>query len=358
MNKVFFALMPWIFAAIGYKATAQETTKKEEKKETQVITIKKSGDKNADLKIEFKNDAVFINGKPLVEFKDDAITINNKKIVVRSGDKFSIIGDDGKAALEWDMHQFEGMGDRIVRGFPFSSTSRTFLGVTTDKDDAGAKITEVTKESAAEKAGLEKGDIITKIGDTKIENPSDLSEAITSKKAKEEVKITYKRNGKEKTTKATLQERKESEIRSFSFSGPGGDLKTLTVPGYPATPGAPRSLYRGGSDNFNFDGGDVFINGYGNMGRPKLGLKIQDLEEGDGVKVLDVEEGSPAEKAGLKKDDIVVAVGDAKVNNTDEARVQLHANAEKSAYSIEAKRNGSPMKFEIKIPKKLKTANL
>lgn len=355
MNKVIIALMPWIFAAIGYKATAQETTKKEEKKETQVITIKKSGDKNADLKIEFKNDAVFINGKPLVEFKDDAITINNKKIVVRNGDKFSIMGDDGKAAMEWDVHQFEGMGDRIVRGFSFNG-SRTFLGVTTEKDDAGAKITEVTKESAAEKAGLEKGDIITKIGDTKIETPSDLSEAITSKKAKEEVKITYKRNGKEKTAKATLQERKESETRSFSFSGPGGDLKTITVPGYPATPGAPRGLYRG-SDNFNFDG-DVFVNGYGSMGRPKLGLKIQDLEEGDGVKVLEVEEGSAAEKAGLKKDDIVVAVGDAKVNNTDEAREQLRANAEKSAYSIEAKRNGSPMKFEIKIPKKLKTANL
>jgi serine protease Do len=356
MNKVIIALMPWIFAAIGYKATAQETTKKEEKKETQVITIKKTGDKNTDLKIEFKNDAVFINGKPLVEFKDDAITINNKKIVVRNGDKFSIMGDDGKAALEWDVHQFEGMGDRIVRGFGFGG-GRTYLGVSTEKDDAGAKISEVIKESAAEKAGLEKGDIITKIGDTKIEGPGDVSNAISSKKPKEEVKITYKRNGKEKTTKASLQERKDINVQSYSFSGPGGDLKTLTVPGYPATPGAPRGLYRGDNDNFNFDS-DVFINGYGTMNRPRLGLKIQDLEEGSGVKVLEVEEGSVAEKAGLKKDDIVVAVGDAKVNNTDEAREQLRANAEKSAYSIEAKRNGSPMKFEIKIPKKLKTANL
>ena len=353
MNKVIFALMPWIFAAIGYKATAQDSNKKEDKKETQVITIKKSGDKNADLKVEFKNDAVLINGKPLVEFKDDAITVNNKKIIIKNGDKFSIMGDDGKAALEWDSHEFETMGDRFARGFAFGG-SRTVLGVTTAKDDAGAKITEVTKESAAAKAGLEKGDIITKVGDTKIENPSDLSEAIASKKAKDEVKITYKRAGKDKTTRATLQERKESEIRSFSFSGPGGDLKTITVPGHPTTPGAPRVFFRGDNDV----AGDVFVNGFGNMGRPKLGLKIQDVEEGSGVKVLDVEEGSPAEKAGLKKDDIVVAVGDAKVNNTDEAREQLHLVAEKSTYSIEAKRNGNNMKFDIKIPKKLKTANL
>ncbi|MBC7934630.1 MAG: PDZ domain-containing protein [Rhizobacter sp.] len=349
MNKVFIAIMPWMFAAIGYKATAQETTKKEDKKETQVITIKKNGDKNADLKIEFKNDVVLINGKPLVEFKDDAITINNKKVIIKNGDKWSFMGDDGKAAFEMDLNHLEGMGDRFARGFAFGGNT-TFLGVTTDDDDAGAKITQVTKESAAAKAGLEKGDIITRIGDTKIENPADLSEAISAKKPKDEVKITYKRDGKEKTTKATLEERKSSDM-TYSFTSPRGGMSTITVPVHPAAPGAPHF-----NDNFNFNE-DAFLRGYG-MGRQKLGLKIQDLEEGSGVKVLEVEEGSAAEKAGLKKEDVIVAVGDAKVNNTDEAREQLHKNAEKSAYTIEAKRNGSTMKFDIKIPKKLKTANL
>lgn len=357
MNKVIIAIMPWIFAAIGYKATAQETTKKEdkkgEKKETQIITIKKSGDKNADLKIEFKNDAVFINGKPLVEFKDDAITINNKKIVIKNGDKYSIMSDDGKPAFEMDFHNFNGinfddLGDRMVRGFAYGG-SRTVLGVTTDKTDDGVKITEVTKESAAEKAGLKEGDIITKVGNTEIDSPSDLSEAISSKKPKEEVKITYKREGKEKTANAVLQERKNSDVRSFSFTGPEGHLKTITVPDQPF----PRSFYRD-NDNYNFDR-NIVINA---LGRPRLGVKIQDLEEGSGVKVLSVDEESPAEKAGLKKDDIIVAVGDKKVNNTDEAREQLQANAEKPAYTIEAKRNNTTMKFDIKIPKKLKTTNL
>ncbi|RYY69367.1 MAG: PDZ domain-containing protein [Chitinophagaceae bacterium] len=353
MNKVFIALMPWIFAAIGYKATAQETNKKGEKKETQVITIKKSGDENKDLKIEFKNDAVLINGKPLVEFKDDAITINNKKIVVKTGDKFSIYGDDG-TAFEMDLKELEGMGERMVRSFDFGG-SKTFLGVTTGNDEAGAKIMELTKDGAAAKAGLEKGDIITKVGDDKVGDPSDLSKIIAAKKPKDEVKITYKRNGKEKTTKATLQERKESESKSFSyFTGPQGRMKTITVPGQPGAPRAPGAIYRG--EGMNIDS-DVFVRGFG-MGRPRLGLKIQDLEEGSGVKVLEVEAESAAEKAGLKKDDIIVAVADAKVNNTDEAREQLHENAEKSSYSIEAKRNGTTMKFDIKIPKKLKTADL
>ncbi|RYY71577.1 MAG: PDZ domain-containing protein [Chitinophagaceae bacterium] len=356
MNKIIIATMPWIFAAIGYKATAQETTtqeKKDSKKETQVITIKKTGDKNADLKIEFKDDKVLINGKPLVEFKDESISVNNKKIIVKEGSKWSLMGDDGKAAIEMDMSSFDGLGDRIVRGFAYGGSS-SFLGVTTSDDDAGAKITEVTKGSAAEKAGLQKADIITQVGDTKIADPSDLSEAIAAKKPKDEVKITYRRDGKEKTTKATLQERKNSQTHSYSFVSPRGGYKTLTVPGYPATPatpGAPRAFFR--DNDFEFD--NLTVQGFG---RQRLGLKIQDLEEGSGVKVLSVDEGSAAEKAGIKKDDIITAVGDKKVENTDDAREELHKNAEKSAYSIEAKRNGSPLKFDIKIPKKLKTANL
>ena len=75
----------------------------------------------------------------------------------------------------------------------------------------------------------------------------------------------------------------------------------------------------------------------------KLGLKIQDTEDGNGVKVLDAEKDSPADKAGLKKDDVVTEIGGKKVTNTDEAREELmQENAEnKSAYNIKATRNGS-----------------
>jgi serine protease Do len=90
----------------------------------------------------------------------------------------------------------------------------------------------------------------------------------------------------------------------------------------------------------------------------KLGLRIQDTEDGNGVKVLDVDENSSAATAGMKKDDIVTEVGGVKVNNTDEVREQLEENREKSSYNIKAKRDGKEMSFEIKIPKKLKTANL
>ncbi len=350
MHKLIItALMPWIFAAIGYRATAQDAPKKTENtKEVQEIIIKKKGGKDATFKIEFKNDQVFVNGKSLVEFKDDEVTINNKTYKYKQLEKD--MEGFGRDMERFGQEMELAFGGDNFKGKMMPAMSGSFLGVSTEKDDKGAKIVSITKGSAAEKAGLLKGDIIYKVDDKKIEGPAELSEAITAKKPKAEVKINFKREGKDKSVKATLQERKE--VRSFSFSMPDGGTKAFTLPRTPRAPGAampPGNFYR---EEFDF-GDNVIFNR-----RQKLGLKIQDLEEGSGVKVLEVEEGSAAEKAGLKKDDVITEIGGVKVNNTDDAREQLHLNSEKSNYPLTAKRNNAEMKFEVKIPKKLKTTNL
>jgi serine protease Do len=98
------------------------------------------------------------------------------------------------------MYRFEGpeWNQEFMKEFKFEMKSGAFLGVITNEDDKGAAIDEVQKETAAEKAGLQKGDIITKVGDKKIDGPDDLVEAITAKKPNDEVEITYLRDGKEK----------------------------------------------------------------------------------------------------------------------------------------------------------------
>ncbi|MFT3909946.1 MAG: PDZ domain-containing protein [Ferruginibacter sp.] len=347
-----FAFFPWLFIAFGYKAMAQDGMDKErkDKKEAEEIVIRKKGGKDATIKVEIKGDEVFINGKPLSEYKDDDVTVNKRKTIVRNGGRGGnafILQDDGNSDITLDPPVMD-WGE---------NTGGAFLGVSTDKVDDGAKITEpVSKESAACKAGLQKGDIITKIDDTKIDGPGSLFEAINAKKPKDEVKVTYKRDGKEKTTKAILGERKTSFSKSYSYSAPDGSYKTYTMP------------YVFSDDNIkNFDQlqelqgqlGDLNNNYSFNFPRrQKLGLKIQDTEEGNGVKVLEVQDSSAAATAGLKKDDIITEIGGEKVTNTDEAREQLQENNEKGTYPIKAKRNGSEMTFTIKIPKKLKTTNL
>lgn len=349
MKKIMIAFLPWLFTAFGYKALAQEDVKKtDDKKETQEIIIRKNGDKDANLTIQISGDKVTINGKPLVEFKDDGITINKRNMIIRNGGDDILFGNgfDGFDKLEnlsWDDE---------------NGKNSAFLGVTTEKDDKGAKITDVTEESAASKAGLKENDIITKVGDEKIDGPESLSKAITAKKPTNEVKVYYLRDGKEKSVKATLQERKHFS-GMLSYTSPDGSYKTLTIPPARAYSDRLRS-YGQAYDNFNSTvPGDYSFNFNNSFPRQKkLGLRIQDTEEEHGVKVLDVEENSAAATAGVKKDDIITEVGGVKVTNTDEVREQLMENAEKSSYNIKAKRNGNEMSFDIKIPKKLKTANL
>ena len=343
------------FVALSHTAIAQDEkendkSKDKQKKESQEIVIRKKGDKDSKIIVEINGDKVTINGKPLADFKDDNITINKRNVTVwnRNGNKdFEFSANDFG-----EMNSFSWNGDE---------TPHAFLGVTTDEDENGAKVTDVTKESAAEKAGLKKDDIITKVGDKKVDGPESLSDVVRSFKPKEEITVQYKRDGKENSTKVTLGESKGSTPMAYSFSGPGV-ARSFSSP-YIVSPRAPKAPRLNGipkveawgdgegSNNFNFYG-DMFPR------HQKLGLKIQDTEEGTGVKVLDVDKDSPAEKAGLKKDDVLTEVGGKKVANTDEAREQLQENAEKSSYNIKAKRNGNEMSFDIKIPKKLKTANL
>lgn len=339
MKKLLIAAcIPWLFTAFGYKAMAQEDNNpKDDKKETQEIIIRKKGDKDASLNIQISGDKITVNGKPLIEFKDDQITVNKRKIMVRDGDNFWF--GDGLKELE-NLGNFSWSDDG-------GEEAGAFLGVTTEKTDKGAKINEITEESAAAKAGLKEGDIITKLDDTKIDGPESLYKAVTAKKPKDEVKIYYLRGGKEKSVKASLQERKNSR-RVFSYSGPDGSYKTLTIPSVPQIRNYGENMPR----MYNED----MLNSFPRQ--KKLGLRIQDTEESNGVKVLEVEDNSAAATAGVKKDDIITEVGGVKVTNTDEMREQLMENSEKSSYNVKARRNGTEMSFDIKIPKKLKTANL
>ncbi|MEO6489037.1 MAG: PDZ domain-containing protein [Ferruginibacter sp.] len=342
MKKIFFAFLPCIFTAFSFEVMAQEDLKpgkdSKNKKESQEIVIRTNGNKNANLNIQINGDKVTVNGKPLTEFKDDQITVNKRDVIVRDGDRI------------W---HGEGMGEGGNLGRFWSDNEddkSAFLGVTTEKTKDGAEITDLTEESAAAKAGLLEGDVITNIGDVKIDGPESLSKAIRAKKPKDEVQVTYLRDGKEKRVKATLQERKRNP-NVFSFSTPDGSYKTLTIPAVPKvrdyTDIAPMPyIYDGQGFDMTFGP------------RKKLGLKIQDTEEGNGVKVLDVEDSSAASAAGVKKDDILIEIGGVKVTNTDEVREELNENREKSSYNIKARRNGKELSFDIKIPKKLKTANL
>jgi serine protease Do len=352
---LFGSLSPCLYAQDA-KGKKEETVtnisgdadaKKPGKKETREITIRKKGDKEINMRVEINGDKITVNGKPLSEFKDKDITINNRKMIITDGDGIALFdGDDIESFTYGEGHLFDG-------GTAWTGKSKAFLGVVTEKEGNGVRINDITKNSAAEKAGLKEGDIITQIGDNKITDPEVLSEIIATKKPDEEVKISYKRDGKENKTTAKLGKRNNRivarapqaqnyrypEAQAWNFDGEMRDLEALS--------------------NLRVIGGEQRDNMFFMLNdRKKLGLKIQDTDEGDGVQVINVEDSSAAALAGLKKDDLIVEIDGKKVSNTDEAREQLKPEEGKKAYQIKAMRNGTAMSFNVRIPRKLKTANL
>lgn len=68
----------------------------------------------------------------------------------------------------------------------------------------GAVVQEVTAGSAAEKAGLKKGDTITKVDDHQINGSDSLVATVRSYRPGDEVEVTWSRDGKEQSAKITL----------------------------------------------------------------------------------------------------------------------------------------------------------
>ena len=91
---------------------------------------------------------------------------------------------------------------------------------------------------------------------------------------------------------------------------------------------------------------------------PKIGISIEDLTEGPGAKVLEVTEGSPAAKAGIAKNDIITSVDGSSI--CDVATLQEKASDLKAGDTIALKltRDGKSKEVTVKIPKKVKKANI
>ena len=322
MKKIILLALAW--PLISYPIYAQKEKKEKTKNDSHEIIIIKSGDDEKKYTIETKNGEVFINGKPSSEYKEGDVNVVKQKF--RSDRNFLYTPEGGNFRV------FTG----AQNGF---FGNQGFLGVTTEKAGDGVKITDVSKGSAADKAGLKEGDIITKIGDKKISDPDDLMEVISGYKPKADVAISYKRDGKSADVKATLKDRNFPNTYLFNNKLAGTAPLEFTRPKISGIPG----------ESFAYSWG---------FGRARLGVRIEDTENETGAKITDVDDESTAAKAGLKENDIITEVNGKKVKDVNEVRKELVELKDKTSYTIKANRNGSEMNFEIKIPKKLNKADL
>ncbi|MCG9793192.1 trypsin-like peptidase domain-containing protein [Flavobacterium algicola] len=100
-----------------------------------------------------------------------------------------------------------------VEGGELNAMASKELGISQTE---GFYISRVTKNSGAEKSGLQKGDIIVKLDSRSISTFADLSGYINTKRPSDNIIVTYVRDGKSKTANVILS---KNEFFSTEFKG-------------------------------------------------------------------------------------------------------------------------------------------
>lgn len=226
-----------------------------------------------------------------------------------------------------------GLSSAVTAGS--KDTKKGYLGVymqELDKDiseglnlvvDSGVLISGVESGGPADEAGLEDGDVIVEFDGKPVNDPEDLRDLARETEPGEKVKVKVIRDGETKTLTLTVGDWPE-ESSWFSM----GDLHF---------------------DNQDFSNHvNKFV--YAFSGKPRLGVEITELNEdlagyfktkpGDGVLVLEVNEESVAEAAGVKSGDVILEVGEEKVTTVDELRESLEDYEEGDEFPILVMRSG------------------
>ncbi|MDQ3142640.1 MAG: PDZ domain-containing protein [Bacteroidota bacterium] len=222
----FTCMSPFIFSQ------EKENQEKSEKKiiVKSIIVDDASGMSEQELEI-------FIDSITSSEMQKARGTDVQVNVIVKEDDSFHNNGRGEGYNFKWEAKEWEANKNRPQELFT-GSPNKAVMGVQIDNagGDNGASISQIYKESAAEKAGLRVGDIIQKINKQQIANIEELIKALSDRKSGDEIKVGYMRGGKSASVNLKLQERKEEMVvHEFKSIGEGkcppsckGDHKICT----------------------------------------------------------------------------------------------------------------------------------
>lgn len=296
------------------------------------IIIRKKKDIKEKITVVVDGDKITVNGKPIDDFKNDDIEISKIDL---SGISALHLDYNNKQLEHLErLKEFQHFDGGFGEGWAQAGKrNEAFLGVLTEATDNGAKITQITAESPADKAELKEDDYITKVNETVIKGPDDLYEAIGKYKPEDKVSITYTRDGKSQKKEITLAKNKDISVYGWSNSDGNNYSFNLTPPNA-----------AGGVFSFSR--------------KPRMGAIVQDTEDNAGVSILEMDEDTPAAKAGLKIGDIITMVNDTAIASTEDIRNLLRGAKDGDSYSIKYKRDNQEYSTTLRFPKELKTIGL
>ena len=229
------------------------------------------------------------SGGPLINLNGELIGINTA-ILSPSG---------GNAGIAFAIPS--NMANNLVQQIlEFGEVRRGMLGIKGGELNAdlaqafdieakkGAFISEVMPGSAADKAGLKAGDVITAINGQAISSFAEMRAKIATSGAGKEIDLTYLRDGKSNNAKVTLQSDDQTQTRA------NGLLPALD-----------------GAELNNYD---------------EKGVK--------GVAITKIKPNSLAEQRGLKSGDVIIGINRQKVENLGQLRKILESKPSAIALNI------------------------
>lgn len=228
----------------------------------------------------------------------------------------------------------------VQRGFmgveiaPVDSRTARELGL---DDVAGVYIERVTRNGAADMAGIQSGDVVMAIGERQVAEPNELQSAIAQFRPGDAVPVTVRRDGTLRRLTLTLQGSDSPAYASW-LDGPANAPNN-------AEPDAPEP---------EAEVPDARI-----VDLPAWGLGLRDLTAREqeelapsGAYVAFVERGGRASRGGLPRGGVITAVDDQSIDSAEEAqRVLSAASGEQARVLLRVKRSGGISAFyDIESP--------
>jgi predicted metalloprotease with PDZ domain len=235
-----------------------------------------------------------------------------------------------------------------------------------EKDDRGALVKSVEEGSAAEKAGIQEGDVILRYQGEAVLSASQLARMVRETPGGRTVAVEVSRGGSPQALSVTVAEGRdglrlfEREIEDMVPPVPpmaelmpeAPELPEMpALPRHPAAPHPPRFQWKGepGDESFVFR----------TLGPRKLGIQFQEIEgqlaqyfklSGErGVLVTSVEKDGPAGKAGLKAGDVILKFDGKSVEAGDDLRDQVRRTEGGKDVAVTVQRDGRTLEVKVQL---------
>jgi len=225
----------------------------------------------------------------------------------------------------------------------FGKVKRGWLGINISQYNSnGIEISSIIDKSPATKSLLKKGDIITDINDKKISTIVDLQKAVSTIMPGSKIQITIRRNGKKIKFPIIVGE-KDSYQREFDKRLDFEKRKKLMIESF--------------IQNKRFPKIDIEKFKINYSGTPRLGIYIKELNKKDakrfkskknyGLLITGVVKNSAADKAGIKKWDILIGTDTKDIKSKNELRNILRSSKPSEKLTFKIYRNGVLQRISV-----------